>query len=219
MQITKQELSSLKKLWDRLGYNGNDGKKICNKTWHIGLGGYNMGYMISFKGENVLIVNYEYKTYSYVNSRYIDNITDILKAIACENFSIENEEITEERIREELEQAYDEYVICHNFDSSYFNEQVKDIIFTQAFESAEGDEESNLLEQAKEYLYSFFRYGEAFLLSSKPDLWQKLATYDFKANPIEEDYEILDIIGLSAMEHEIINLGNGDYFVIIDFGF
>ena len=84
--ITKKlNFAPLKKVMDQIDNNGRHGR--CG-NWEMGLGGYDHGYGIYYRGQEIGRVNYEYREYELYDEDLIPTelIPEFLAAIDARGF-------------------------------------------------------------------------------------------------------------------------------------
>ena len=81
----KLNFAPLKKVMDQIDDNGRHGR--CG-NWELGLGGYDHGYGIYFRGQEIGRVNYEFGEYELYDEDFIpkDQIPEFLAAIDARRF-------------------------------------------------------------------------------------------------------------------------------------
>ena len=81
----KLNFAPLRKVMDKIDDNGKHGR--CG-NWEMGLGGYDMGYEIYYKGTPVARVNYEFKEYELYYDGFVtrETLPKFLKAIDAVGF-------------------------------------------------------------------------------------------------------------------------------------
>lgn len=82
---TKLNFTALAKAMEKVDDNGREGR--CG-NWYMGLGGYDTGYEIYYKGTPVARVNYEYKEYELYDENFIskEQLPEFLLAIDAARF-------------------------------------------------------------------------------------------------------------------------------------
>lgn len=85
MRTKKLNFAALAKVMEKIDDNGRHGR--CG-NWAMGLGGYDHGYGIYFKGQEIGRVNYGYKEYELYDEDFIskEQIPEFLQAIDARGF-------------------------------------------------------------------------------------------------------------------------------------
>ena len=85
MSESKLNFSALAKVMDQIDDNGRHGR--CG-NWEMGLGGYDMGYEIYYRGAPIGRVNYELKEYELYDEDFMPKelIPEFLAAIDARKF-------------------------------------------------------------------------------------------------------------------------------------
>jgi hypothetical protein len=101
MSVPKKAIPILRKTMERL--DDGDGTYARLGNWKIALGGYDEGYVVSYRGEDVFRVNYELRDYEVLDqSIEKDVIEDMKVALDCRRF----EDVTD--WEEDVEDIQDE---------------------------------------------------------------------------------------------------------------
>ena len=90
---SKLNFTALAKAMEKVDDNGREGR--CG-NWYMGLGGYDTGYEIYYKGTPVARVNYEYKEYELYHDGFVtrETLPEFLKAIDAVGFKNVHEKDT-----------------------------------------------------------------------------------------------------------------------------
>ena len=90
MLVPKKAIPILKKTMERI--DNGDGRFARLGNWRIALGGYDEGYDVAYRGEDVFRVNYEFREYEVLDQSIAkDVIEDMKVALGCQRF----EDVTE----------------------------------------------------------------------------------------------------------------------------
>jgi hypothetical protein len=83
----KPNLVALKKCLDKVD-DSDDGLYARVGNWKIALGGYDMGYEISYKGTAFMAVNYEDRTCDVYDSEFFpkDVFEEVFRVLGCGRF-------------------------------------------------------------------------------------------------------------------------------------
>ena len=85
MTIPRKAIPVLKRTMERI--DDGDGRYARLGNWQIALGGYDEGYVVSYRGEAVFRVNYELRDYEVLDQSIAkDVIEDIKVALECRRF-------------------------------------------------------------------------------------------------------------------------------------
>ena len=85
MSVPKKAIPILRKTMERL--DDGDGKLARLGNWRIALGGYDEGYDVAYRGEDVFRVNYELREYEVLDQSIAkDVIEDMKVALDCQRF-------------------------------------------------------------------------------------------------------------------------------------
>ena len=85
MSVPKKAIPILRKTIERL--DDGDGKFARLGNWRIALGGYDEGYDVAYRGEDVFRVNYELREYEVLDQSIAkDVIEDMKVALDCQRF-------------------------------------------------------------------------------------------------------------------------------------
>ena len=88
MLVPKKAIPILKKTMERIDNGAGDGKFARLGNWRIALGGYNEGYDVSYRGEDVFRVNYEWKEYEVLDQSIAKDVIEDMKVAAdCQSFT------------------------------------------------------------------------------------------------------------------------------------
>jgi hypothetical protein len=103
MSVPKKAIPILKKTIERI--DDGDGRFARLGNWRIALGGYDEGYDVAYRGEDVFRVNYELREYEVLDQSIAkDVIEDMKVALDCQRFK----DVTEWEDVEDIEDEDDE---------------------------------------------------------------------------------------------------------------
>jgi len=85
MRTRKLNFAPLRKVMDQIDDNGRHGR--CG-NWEMGLGGYDMGYEIYYRGAPIGRVNYEFREYELYDEDFMPKelVPEFLAAIDARKF-------------------------------------------------------------------------------------------------------------------------------------
>lgn len=106
MSVPKKAIPILRKTMKRL--DDGDGKFARLGNWRIALGGYDEGYDVAYRGEDVFRVNYEWREYEVLDQSIAkDVIEDMKVALDCQRFKDVTEWDDVEDIQDEDDEEFE----------------------------------------------------------------------------------------------------------------